>query len=112
MLYVLASDTGGLYYYRPGDDRISGSVGRTGPDWNDGREPELRPAGTHLLVFERAVDAFQLRYFLEEPGETVAPRRAQSADKLGDTVCYVHHGGGTPNGFVYTLRPTPADAIV
>jgi hypothetical protein len=110
MLYVLVSDTGGLYYYRPGDAPGSGSVGRTGPDRSGGGVPGPRPAGTHLLVFERAGDAFELRHFLEEPGETVGPREALDGDDLGATVCFARHGGGGPNDFVYSLRPTPPDA--
>ena len=111
MLYTLATDSGGLYYYRPGDTPGSHSVGKTGHDWAAGGAVGLRPAGSYVIVFERPADAYRVGSHWARPGEGVEPRPARAADRLGDTVCFARHDGGGPGDIVFTLRPTPPDAL-
>jgi len=112
MLYTLATDSGGLYYYRPGDTPGSHSVGKTGHDWAAGGPMAHRPEGTYVIVFERRDDAYRLGSHWARPGEGVEPRPAREADDLGDTVCFVRLEGDQVEDIVYELRPTPPDAMV
>jgi hypothetical protein len=111
MLYVLATDSGGLYYYRPGDTPGSHSVGKTGHDWAAGGAVAQRPAGSYVIVFERPADAYQVGSQWGRPGEGVEPRPAREMDDLGDTVCFASREGGKPGDIVFALRPTPPDAL-
>jgi hypothetical protein len=111
VLYVLATDSGGLYYYRPGDAPGSHSVGKTGHDWAAGGAMGLRPADSYVIVFERPADAYRLGDRWARPGEGVQPRPACAADHLGNTICFARLDPGRPADIVFTLRPTPPDAL-
>jgi hypothetical protein len=111
MLYVLATDSGGLYYYRPGDRPGSHSVGKTGHDWAAGGPMEIRPNGAYVIVFEQPADAYRVGSDWALPGQGVLPRPARETDHLGDTVCFAHREGRNPADIVFSLRPTPPDAL-
>ena len=109
MLYVLASDIGGLYYYEPGDKPGSYAIGKT--NWSFAQERlEECPHGSSVIVFENAADAFRLGHFLALPGQKFEPREARTDDNLGPTVCLAKHGGGAKDNIIYSLIPTPSDA--
>jgi hypothetical protein len=70
-----------------------------------------RPPGSYVIVFEHPADAYRVGSHWGLPGEGVEPRPAREADQLGNTVCFASHEVKKAGDIIFTLRPTPPDAL-
>jgi hypothetical protein len=114
MLYVLASDAGWLYYYEPGAKPGDYSIGHDDIIVTEARMWP-RPEGALTVVFETAADGFQFIYHFSLPGEEKPsrifnPRPARAEDNLGPMICLAKPQG-KGGDFLFTVLPTPSDAV-